>query len=69
MLKLLEDDALRENMGRAARRWAFEQFTWDHVAESMLKRYAALCKRGSAYDYLPSWESEGARDFQARLCP
>jgi glycosyltransferase involved in cell wall biosynthesis len=69
MLKLLEDDALRENMGRAARRWALEQFTWDHVAESMHKRYAALCKRGSAHDYLPSGESEATRDFQARVCP
>jgi glycosyltransferase involved in cell wall biosynthesis len=44
---LLESDNLRETMGRAARRRAFERFTWDGVAEAMYKRYQALCAEGS----------------------
>jgi glycosyltransferase involved in cell wall biosynthesis len=44
LLKLLEDDDLREEMGRAARRRALEQFTWDRVARKMYSRYQALCE-------------------------
>jgi glycosyltransferase involved in cell wall biosynthesis len=42
LLKLLEDDVLRETMGRAARERALTHFTWDKVAETMLRRYEAL---------------------------
>jgi glycosyltransferase involved in cell wall biosynthesis len=42
ILKLLEDDALREAMGRAARERALRLFTWDNVAQSMYSRYLAL---------------------------
>ncbi len=42
LLQLLEDDALREAMGRAGRKRALAHFTWDRVAESMLRRYQAL---------------------------
>jgi glycosyltransferase involved in cell wall biosynthesis len=42
LLRLLEDDALRESMGRAGRQRALTYFTWDKVAEDMLKRYQAL---------------------------
>ncbi|MFZ0591613.1 MAG: glycosyltransferase family 4 protein [Bryobacteraceae bacterium] len=43
LLKLLEDEDLRENMGRAARKRALEQFAWDRIAERMYSRYGALC--------------------------
>jgi glycosyltransferase involved in cell wall biosynthesis len=41
-LKLLEDDALREAMGRAGRERALTNFTWNKVADTMLMRYQAL---------------------------
>ena len=43
LLRLLENDALREQMGRAARRRAMEHFTWETVAESLYNRYQRLC--------------------------
>lgn len=46
MLRLLEDDALRETMGRAGRRRALE-FNWDIVTGGMLARYQALSQAGS----------------------
>jgi glycosyltransferase involved in cell wall biosynthesis len=42
LLRLLEDDALRETMGRAGRERALANFTWDRVAETMLTRYRLL---------------------------
>jgi hypothetical protein len=30
-------------MGRAARDWVYENFTWDIVAERMYRHYADLC--------------------------
>jgi glycosyltransferase involved in cell wall biosynthesis len=47
IVKLLRDDNLRETMGKAARSWAHEHFTWDKVAEKMCKRYLALCDIGA----------------------
>jgi hypothetical protein len=41
-LKLLEDDALRESMGRAGRKRAMDDFTWDKVAKTMLVCYQKL---------------------------
>jgi hypothetical protein len=38
----LEDDELREKMGRAGRERALAKFTWDMVAEAMLARYRSL---------------------------
>jgi glycosyltransferase involved in cell wall biosynthesis len=43
ILKLLRDQELRQKMGRAARDWVFENFTWDIVAEGMYRCYADLC--------------------------
>jgi len=43
ILKLLRDDDLREKMGRAARCWALENFTWDRAAERMYRCYSNLC--------------------------
>jgi glycosyltransferase involved in cell wall biosynthesis len=43
ILKLLRDDRLREEMGRTARSWVHENFTWDRVAESMYRCYSNLC--------------------------
>ena len=42
LLRLLEDDELREKMGRAGRERALSKFTWDMVAETMLSRYRSL---------------------------
>jgi glycosyltransferase involved in cell wall biosynthesis len=42
LLRLLEDDALRESMGKAGRERALTYFTWDKVAGDMLKRYQRL---------------------------
>ena len=47
LLRLLEDDALRETMGRAGRERALANFTWDQVAESMFRRYQVLSGAGS----------------------
>jgi glycosyltransferase involved in cell wall biosynthesis len=51
MLLLLEDDALREKMGRAARKRALE-FTWDAITSGMHRRYQALAleKSGNPWD-------------------
>jgi glycosyltransferase involved in cell wall biosynthesis len=43
ILKLLQDDNLREKMGRAARSWVHENFIWPRVAESMYECYSTLC--------------------------
>jgi glycosyltransferase involved in cell wall biosynthesis len=48
LLRLLEDDALRETMGRAGRERALVNFTWDRVAETMLTRYQELSGVGSS---------------------
>jgi glycosyltransferase involved in cell wall biosynthesis len=42
ILKLLHDDDLRAKMGRAARDWVLDNFTWDKVAEKMYKYYSDL---------------------------
>jgi glycosyltransferase involved in cell wall biosynthesis len=42
LLVLLNDGALRETMGRAGRRRAFEHFSWLKVAEQMHARYDEL---------------------------
>jgi glycosyltransferase involved in cell wall biosynthesis len=43
ILKLLHDDHLRTQMGRVARSWVHENFTWDRVADRMYKCYSDLC--------------------------
>jgi glycosyltransferase involved in cell wall biosynthesis len=48
LLRLLEDDAMRETMGRAGRERALVNFTWDRVAETMLTRYQELSGVGSS---------------------
>src|ERR1700734_130834 len=48
LLQLLEDDALRETMGRAGRERALAYFTWDKVAETILRRYQVLSGAGSS---------------------
>jgi hypothetical protein len=48
LLSLLEDDALRETMGRAGRQRALAKFTWARVAETMLTRYQELSGVGSS---------------------
>ncbi|PSB19694.1 glycosyltransferase family 1 protein [Phormidesmis priestleyi ULC007] len=42
IVRLLEDDDLRETMGKAGRQRAMEFFTWERVAEKMLDRYKLL---------------------------
>jgi glycosyltransferase involved in cell wall biosynthesis len=43
ILKLLRDQELQQKMGRAARDWIYERFTWEIVAERMYRCYADLC--------------------------
>lgn len=47
MLRLLDDDTLREKMGRAGRQRALE-FRWEIVNGRMLARYRALVQASSA---------------------
>jgi glycosyltransferase involved in cell wall biosynthesis len=44
LLLLLNDDDLREAMGRAGRQRALRHFTWDKIAEDMHARYMTLCR-------------------------
>jgi glycosyltransferase involved in cell wall biosynthesis len=51
ILRLLEDDALREKMGRAARRHALSRFHWNDILSAMCNRYESLC---AAQDHVPT---------------
>jgi glycosyltransferase involved in cell wall biosynthesis len=44
ILKLLHDDSLRGRMGRTARSWVHENFTWDRIAERMYRCFSDLCE-------------------------
>lgn len=48
LVTLLENDSLREAMGKSAREHVMTHFTWDRVAERMYKRYQALRAANSA---------------------
>ena len=48
ILTLLENDALREAMGKCARQHILNHFTWDRVAADLHKRYRGLCLPNSA---------------------
>ena len=52
ILKLLENDALRERIGRAARKRAVEHFRWDRIIAAMHDRYQSLCQVDSTTDTL-----------------
>ncbi len=43
LLRLLQNDALRESMGRAGRNHVLTNFTWDAIAQGVLERYQTLC--------------------------
>jgi glycosyltransferase involved in cell wall biosynthesis len=43
LLRLLQDDDLREAMGRAGRLRVMGRFTWDRIAKGMHTRYTSLC--------------------------
>jgi glycosyltransferase involved in cell wall biosynthesis len=44
ILKLIENDALCETMGRAARSRALQHFSWDTIVPAMRNRYKRLCR-------------------------
>ena len=44
ILKLLENNALLESMGRAARQQVLERFRWDRIVAAMHGRYQRLCQ-------------------------
>jgi glycosyltransferase involved in cell wall biosynthesis len=46
ILKLIENDTLRESMGRAARSRALQHFSWDTIVPAMHNRYKRLCRTG-----------------------
>jgi glycosyltransferase involved in cell wall biosynthesis len=52
ILKLLENDALRERMGRAARKRVIEHFDWNRIVPAMHDRYQSLCRADSKTDPL-----------------
>lgn len=43
ILQLLENDDLRESMGRAGRQRAFDYFTWERAADKTLQLYKTVC--------------------------
>ena len=47
ILTLLENDSLREAMGKCARQHVLKCFTWDLVAARIYERYRALCLANS----------------------
>lgn len=44
ILKILNNDSLRAEMGRNARKLVFEKFTWDKIAEEMIVHYQKIIK-------------------------
>jgi glycosyltransferase involved in cell wall biosynthesis len=48
IIKLLQDDNLRQKMGRAARTWVHQNFIWDRVAEKMYRCYSNLRRESFA---------------------
>lgn len=52
ILTLLQNGALRERMGRSARRWALERFRWERIVAAMHDRYQRLCEMDSAPNIL-----------------
>jgi glycosyltransferase involved in cell wall biosynthesis len=50
IIKLLENDVLRERMGRAARKRALEHFRWERIVAAMHNRYQSLCRADSTVD-------------------
>jgi glycosyltransferase involved in cell wall biosynthesis len=45
ILTLLENDSLREGMGKCARKHVLHHFTWDRVATQMYERYSTLARK------------------------
>jgi glycosyltransferase involved in cell wall biosynthesis len=58
ILKLLHDDDLRAKMGRVARDWVLDNFTWDKVAEKMYKYYSDLENKPEEFR---SWSNTARR--------
>jgi glycosyltransferase involved in cell wall biosynthesis len=57
ILALLENDSLRQHMGREARQRALTSFTWDIAAERMYDRYRQLCNSGDEHGASPDTDS------------
>jgi len=52
ILKLLENETLRERMGRAARKRVVKLFQWDRIITAMHDRYQSLCRVDSTANSL-----------------
>lgn len=61
ILKLLKDDDLRESLGKAARKRAMTQFTWDQVAEQAIEKYTRLLGQSNWRPNFTSARSQTAR--------
>jgi glycosyltransferase involved in cell wall biosynthesis len=48
ILTLLENDSLRETMGKRARQHVLNHFTWDRVAAHIFEQYCDLCPQQAA---------------------
>lgn len=55
LAELLGDPALAERMGRAARAWVLERFTWAACAERCLRAYAELLPPAAPGAGAPPW--------------
>jgi glycosyltransferase involved in cell wall biosynthesis len=67
ILKLLENEALWESMGRAARRRALAHFDWDTIVAAMHDRYKRLCRMDSTTDTLRNEMDPIVRQPEPRL--
>jgi len=47
IIRLLEDDHLRQSMGRAGRQRVLERFTWEKIAQDLMGRYEELLTAGN----------------------
>lgn len=45
ILKILSNDALRNEMGQNARKLVFDKFTWDRIADEMIVHYQKIIER------------------------
>lgn len=44
--RLVEDDQLRQSMGRAGRLRCDQEFSWEHLGQTLLEKYQKLCNNG-----------------------
>jgi glycosyltransferase involved in cell wall biosynthesis len=66
ILTLLENDSLRETMGKRAQEHVLNHFTWDRVAAHIYERYSALCHEQPASADNGDWRPRTGRAGEVR---